>query len=666
MIFYGNELTYGVVVSGWLFGVGLGAFIGRKLTTDLLFLAFLSLSIILPLSVFVLRLLPGLFGYGPGEIIGILPLLGETFILLLPIYLIFGLIFSLGLKKFSYHIGGGIKGFTRPYIVDSIGDLFGGIAFSYIFIVFFSPMRNLFIVSALAMVPVIFLKGKRFVPLMLFFVVLFFLPITEKCMNFGYNNRYRGFEIKEHWETRYGRYMEIEKAGERSLLCNGIIATTYPTYTLSEKIHIPLLLSRGKKEDILYLGFPDPGIIRELIKYHSCTVVDPDPLAEYFLREHLEKEFSEKVNFVRSDPRMFVRRTKKSFDAVFLAVGDPLNLSINRFYSLSFVEELKKIVGEDGVISLEISSGEDYLNRTVLDYNSLVYWTYKEGFDYSILIPGYNLWLIFSNAPLSIDSNAMQQELNRMNLEYLDLYTIQAFLLEERREKVKEQLNANFIGFNTDTWPRAFLLSMILWTEKHSNLSWIFKWLIHPPWYILFFLVPAFLIRKTGFRVGLIGAMAIGVGYLCILSLQIIYGNLYHLVGLITGLFMFGVGLGTYLTERLGPEPKLKLPFLWMGFLYFMLLLIVRIRTPSLPIFFLIPTINLMAGAVIGWVYPVATMTLRKDHRDEITAPLIYTYDVIGGAVGALLLTLFFFPIFGITSTILLFIGLNILAYMTQ
>ena len=86
MIFYGNELSYGLVVSGWLLGVGIGSFIGRKLSTDLLYHAFLTLSIIFPLSVFLIRFLPALLGYGPGEIAGPLPLLLEAFILLLPVY----------------------------------------------------------------------------------------------------------------------------------------------------------------------------------------------------------------------------------------------------------------------------------------------------------------------------------------------------------------------------------------------------------------------------------------------------------------------------------------------------------------------------------------------------------------------------------------------------
>ncbi len=667
MIFYGNELTYGLVVSGWLLGVGIGSFIGRKLSTDLLYLAFLTLSIIFPLSVFLIRFLPALLGYGPGEIAGPLPLLLEAFILFLPVYVNFGFIFSLGLKKFSHFIGGGIKGITRPYMVEAIGDLMGGIVFSYLFLVFFSPIRNLFLISVIALIPVIILKGKRFIPLMLIFIILFLFPFSEKFMKSGYNLLYSGFEIKKLKSTRYGRYMEIEREGEYSLLFNGALSSTYPTYTLSEIVHIPLLLSPGKEQNILYLGFPDPGVIKELLLYNSCTVVDPDPFAKQFLREHLNEESIEKLTFVQSDPRMFALNSKKKFDAIFLAVGDPLSLSTNRFYTLEFASILSKILNEKGVLTLSISSGEDYLNKTILDYNSLIFWTFSEEFKHYTLIPGYNLWLIFSQAPFEMEISNIGREINSMNLEYLDSYTLMAHLPKYRIEMLKTQLVSNFIGFNSDSWPRAFLLSLLLWIEKHGNLPRIFKNMVNlSPYILLFFLPLPLLFRKTGFRVGLIGAMSMGVGYLCILTLQIIYGNVYHLVGLITGLFMFGVGLGTYLSERISSKRDMKIAFLILGLLYFFILLITLIKKSTLPALILIPTINCLAGIVVGWIYPIATMILGNDVKTEIAAPAIYAYDMVGGGTSALLLSFFFFPIFGIIPTVFLFIGLCIIAYVSQ
>jgi len=667
MVFFGNELTYGLVVSAWLFGVGLGAFLGRKINEDRFYLSFLALAIILPISIFLIRFLPSILGYNPGEIVGLPLLFFETFILLLPVYLTFGIIFALGLKKFSYQSERGIMGITRPYIVDSIGDLLGGIAFSYLFVTFFSPIRNLFLISTFSLIPVVILKGKRFIPLVVFFLLLFFLPIPGRLMKIGYTKLYKGFNIQESRETRYGRYMEIERSEKYSLLFNGVLTATFPEKAVSEKIHIPFLLSLEKEVNILYLGFPDPGVIKELLCYQSCTVVNPDPFAKQFLKENLDKKLFKKVNFVRSDPRMFARRSDKKFDAIFLEVGDPLSLSSNRFYSLEFARILSRILSKEGFLSFSIYSGEDYLNKTVLDYNSLLYWTFKEEFKNYLIIPGYHLRFVFSHEPFKFDERRIKEELDSLNLQYLDIYTIKSYLPEYRIQKIKEQINTNFVGFNLDTTPKAFLLALSIWLEKHSNLSGFLKTTTKLPGYILLvFLLLPLIFRKTGFKVGLIGAMGMGVGCECILSLQIIYGNVYHLVGLITGLFMFGVGCGTFLIEKLTPQRKLKLPFLFLGGLFFILFLVIQIRSPSLWTLILIPSLNFIGGIVVGWTYPIASLIIKGEREVENAAPAVYAYDLVGGGIGALLFSLFFIPVFGIIPTTLLFFGLSMIGYLSQ
>ncbi len=666
MIFYGNELTYGLVVSGWLLGVGLGSYIGRKLSHELFYIAFLTLSILLPISVFFIRILPALLGYGPGEITTPLPLFFEAFIILLPIYMNFGFIFSLGLKKFSYIIGGGLKGITRPYILQAVGDLLGGIAFSYLFVVFLSPIRNLFLISTLALIPVVVLKGKRFIPLMFIFLFLFVSPFSDKFMEIGYNKLYRGFELEKLNETRYGRYIEIKREEEHSLLFNGALTVTYPTPYLSEAIHIPLLLNTIRENNILYLGFPDPGEIEELSRYNSLTVVEVDPFLLEFLNENMNKKSLKKIKFIQSDPRLYVLNTEKNFDAIFLEIGDPLSLSTNRFYSLEFAHHLRRILNDNGILTFSISSGEDYLSKIVLDYNSIIFWTFKEEFKNYYLIPGYNLRFIFSQGPLKFDVNSIKDEINAMDFRYLDSYTLESHLQEMRIKRLKGQLESNFIGFNRDLQPRAFILALILWIEKHGNLPEIFKEILNLPPYILLVLIPLpFIFRKTGFRVSLIGALAMGCGYLCIITLQIIYGNIYHLIGLVTGLFMFGIGFGTYLSEKIEYHRDIKFAFIIFGLIYFIILLLSIMKISTLFVLILIPILNFLAGVVVGWVYPIATIMIGGKKKAEISAPAVYAYDMVGGGASALFLSFIFFPIFGIIPTIVIFILLCIAAYLS-
>ncbi|MEJ2355840.1 MAG: hypothetical protein P8Y62_08075, partial [candidate division WOR-3 bacterium] len=143
---------------------------GRKANEKKLYLPFLVLSLYLPFSIYLLRFLPGFLNYKPGEMFSISLLLIQTTLILFPIYFNFGLIFAMGQKKFSNLSKNDLKGITRPYIVDSFGDLLGGILFSYVFVSFFSPTKKLILVSVLFLLPVILLKGKKFIPLILVFI----------------------------------------------------------------------------------------------------------------------------------------------------------------------------------------------------------------------------------------------------------------------------------------------------------------------------------------------------------------------------------------------------------------------------------------------------------------------------------------------------------------
>ena len=171
--------------------------------------------------------------------------------------------------------------------------------------------------------------------------------------------------------------------------------------------------------------------------------------------------------------------------------------------------------------------------------------------------------------------------------------------------------------------------------------------------------------RKTGFKISLIGAISIAISYFCILSLQIIYGNVYHLVGLITGLFMFGVGTGTYLTEKIKLQKNLKVAFLTLAILLFIQFLIIHTENPILWVFLLIPFISLICGIVVGWTYTNAGKILEKEGAKYSTAPSVYAFDLIGGSIGALLFSFLFLPIFGIIPTIVTFTGICLLAYLS-
>ena len=665
MMFHGNELTYGLIVSLWLLGVGLGSLWGKKMDKDRLYMPFFILSLYFPFSIFLLRFLPGILGYKTGEVFPLSLLIAENIFILFPIYLNFGIIFALAQKKFSSLSQDELKSITRPYIFDSIGDLTGGIFFSYIFVSLLSPGRNLLLVSCLFILPAAILKGKRFIPVFLIFLFLFvFFDFTNLIKNI-YEKSYTGFEVLNITETKYGRYLQIRKNNQTSLFSNGTLCYTYPDKLTSENLHIPIMLSSGKIKNILYMGLAGPGEIRELSKYNNLTIVHPDSRFQRVLEKETGHKISKNVEFEASDARLFLEKTDKKFDCIFIGIGDPLSISSNRFYTLEFCKILSEKLTDKGIVTFSISSGENYLSKTTLDYNSLIFWTYKFNFSGYFVIPGYNSRYIFSKTSIYYDKKRVKERLQYLNLEYLDEYTIRSYLPEFKIEKFKKQLQNNFIGFNTDKKPRAFLLFLLYYLEKYSRIVRFVELIFKIPFLLALLIFPLPIIfRQTGFRISLIGAISISVSYLCILALQITYGNVYHLVGLITGLFMFGVGIGTYFSEKLNLEQKLKKPFLILAALLTLQYLLLQIAQPVYLLFFLIPVISLLCGVVIGLTYTNAGVIFKNKDMKYSAAPSVYAYDLIGGSIGALLFSFFLLPAFGITLTILLLMGISLLGFL--
>ena len=100
IIFSGNELSIGVILANWLLLEAVGAFlfgksiekINRKI--EVFVLAQILFSIFLPLAVYLTRNLKGLIGIHPGEGMGFISIFYSSFIILLPVSLFHGMLFT--------------------------------------------------------------------------------------------------------------------------------------------------------------------------------------------------------------------------------------------------------------------------------------------------------------------------------------------------------------------------------------------------------------------------------------------------------------------------------------------------------------------------------------------------------------------------------------------
>ena len=107
-VFYGNELCLGILLCVWLLWVGLGSKLGNAISNsnisllkNLSFWYFL-LAIFSILTILIIRYSRIILNTLPGEIIGLMPILGLTLFALFPLCLILGILFVLNSRVWVF------------------------------------------------------------------------------------------------------------------------------------------------------------------------------------------------------------------------------------------------------------------------------------------------------------------------------------------------------------------------------------------------------------------------------------------------------------------------------------------------------------------------------------------------------------------------------------
>jgi spermidine synthase len=232
---------------------------------------------------------------------------------------------------------------------------------------------------------------------------------------------------------------------------------------------------------------------------------------------------------------------------------------------------------------------------------------------------------------------------------------------------------------NSDFRPIGVFLSLSYWNALFSPyLTGIFKWFegfslqISIAFMILFTLLMAVIFIKRPhlarqsipyaiFATGLTG-MIFNLGV--IFTFQTFYGYLYHQIGLLIAIFMFGVALSSFLiTQRLDRIKRDSLLFLKieMAIILFSFLFPFVFSIPSqyleapavslliYPVFLIM---SFLSGAWIGLQFPLATKiylcTPTKGETFGHTAGLLYGADLLGGFLGGLFGGILLLPILGL------------------
>ena len=209
-IFYGNELSLGTFLGAWLLWTALGSrylpkiFSSYNLSQSIGLIQW-SVCILLPSSLYLIKLSPSIIGTSTGEMIGYMPMLLITVISLAPFCLINGLLYTLSCRRFEQSSSDASSSIAKVYFLESLGSGIGGLAISFLLLPLIQPAQILLFLAVLNFLSgmvignfnpfqkIVYRKGWIILLVVLFSsLCVYIAPIYQNLCN---NQQWQGFQL---------------------------------------------------------------------------------------------------------------------------------------------------------------------------------------------------------------------------------------------------------------------------------------------------------------------------------------------------------------------------------------------------------------------------------------------------------------------------------------
>ena len=285
------------------------------------------------------------------------------------------------------------------------------------------------------------------------------------------------------------------------------------------------------------------------------------------------------------------------------------------------------------------------------------------------MIPGGRVFFLASDGPLFLDIAARLEQrglaTRLVNRHYLD-----AMLAPDRLADLDRAV-AQPAEINTDFSPALYYYYLRHWLSQFTVRTGFLGG-------VLLVLLTAYLLglRTVPRVIFAAGFAAAALEVVLLLGFQVLYGSLYRQVGLVVTAFMAGLAVGAWRVNR-RLERKAT-----AGFSPIRLLLLLSCAIAGLAVLlpFILPQLGrldaltgsaltgqgvvllltFLLAALVGGQFPLAGAT--GSGEAAVTAARLYSADLVGAALGALLVSTLLIPLLGVTTVCLLTAGLNLAA----
>jgi spermidine synthase len=713
--FYGNELSIGLILVDWLLLVALGAGLAGRLASRLRlgYGAFAAtqalLAVLLPFSVYVARRIGGGSAF-PGQVIGPLPTLYLAGMTLLPCCAILGAQFGLACVIVARpHVpetgpeAGGAAQVGRIYVLEAGGAVVGGLLFHFWLAGHVQSMAALGAVGAVNAALAVWLTleqlsaARRAALVALAASVGLAVAVAALVPRFAsalerasLRARWRGYQLVDATNSRYGALAVTKSGSQLSFFHDGLLAFTTEDELANEELAHLSMLEAPDPQRVLFISGGLGGALGEVLKHgvQSADYVELDSreieLAARYVPPALASVLRDpRVHIHPIDGRVFVRRASPhSYDVAIVNVPDPSTGMLNRFYTEEFFREIARVLSPRGIVCVDLTTAEaGPTGERRLLYASVLKALKAVFPDVAVIVPVTKSRALLFGCPqagvLSQDPDLLADRLRERGVTGAFVspgWVGQQMLPQPAWDLFVMSVDAESdAATNRDFRPVSYQYWLRLWLRQYSPRaaealahagSWA-KWVWAAPALALLLALTVGLRWRRYDGATVIGLLA-GIGFIemglqlmVLFSFQIVAGYLFYQIGILTTLFMAGLAIGGEIGRRIVRHGGRAVAVAFAGCLPGLLLVCGAMPwlvghapggTEALKV--VIGAISLVIGALGGLAYAPA-VRLATAHAGEAgrAGAGLYAADLVGGALGAILVSVLVLPALGLWAT---------------
>ena len=704
VVFYGNEISIGLMLASWLFWTAVGSSLAvrtrqpRRLMSGVQVL----LACTLPGTILALRAAKTALETVPGELLGPGTMLLVSLAALSLLCMLSGALFVAGSRLYAAENAASTGYATGSvYLWEALGSSSGGILAGLVLVRYLGSIEiaglvgllNLVAASSLALAagPVRRIVIAGCIGISLLVVLSGGLSRLEAISQQRF---WRGFHLIATRNSVYGNLAVVGTEANRSVYENGVVLFHVPDPEAAEESVHYALLEHPAPRSLLLIGGGLNGSIAQALQHPGLEQVDYvelDPTILDLARTYFPTEWSRihtdpRVRIHVTDGRRFLKTALSLFDVIIVNLPDPQTAQLNRFYTVEFFREATRRLTPTGVLSIQLTASENYISPELSEFLRSIHKTLRAVFPEVTTIPGERVHFFAARQPgvLAADATEILSRLRARHLKtsYVREYYIPFRMAPDRMRDLESQIRPRpETALNRDFAPIAYYFDVALWSSRfHPGYGRFFRALADVNFgrvaaslalLLLILIGGGRLLKGRARRLRAIAAACttamgftmIGLEMLLLLAFQAIFGYVYQQLALLIAAFMAGMALGSALALRYttvrGIRTLLGLQVLASIaplMLYGLFETSTRV-TGSTGLFlasqFLFPALALLSGTLGGYEFPLASRIYFASQPRRSPGTL-YALDLAGSCLGVLLFSAYLIPVFGFFRTAVL------------